>query len=60
MAFINVKRNPNLSIYNRKAISETYEHAENLGIETKPFDIFAYISNIPEIDYWEDYFDKGK
>lgn len=57
MAFINTKRNANLNYYNKKTIDEIYEHAENLGIETKPFDIFAYISNIPEIDYWEDYFD---
>lgn len=57
MAFINTKRNKNLDAYNKKTIDEIYKHAKKIGIETKPFDIFAYISNIPEIDYWEDYFD---
>ncbi|MDA3969104.1 ImmA/IrrE family metallo-endopeptidase [Helicobacter ibis] len=57
MAFISNKGNKNLDTYNKKTIDEIYHHAENLGIETQPFDIFAYISNIPEIDYWEDYFD---
>lgn len=57
MAFINTKRNANLNFYNKKTINEIYQHAKKIGIETKPFDIFAYIINIPEIDYWEDYFD---
>lgn len=57
MAFISNKGNKNLDTYNKKTISEIYEHAKKLGIETNPFDIFAYISNIPEIDYWEDYFE---
>ena len=52
MAFISNKGNKNLDTYDKKTINEIYEHAENLGIETKHFDIFAYISNIPEIDYW--------
>lgn len=57
MAFINTKRNANLNFYNRETIDEIYEHAKKIGIETKPFDIFAYIRNIPEIDYWEDFLD---
>ena len=57
MAFISNKGNKNLDPYNKKTINEIYQHAKKIGIETKPFDIFAYIINIPEIDYWEDYFD---
>lgn len=57
MAFINRKKNKNLSTYDKKTIEEIYEHANSIGIETRPFDIFAYISNVSEIDYWEDYFD---
>ncbi|WP_104697782.1 MULTISPECIES: ImmA/IrrE family metallo-endopeptidase [unclassified Helicobacter] len=57
MAFINRKRNENLTTYNKKTIKEIFEHARNLGVETCPFDIFAYILHIQEIDYWEDYFD---
>lgn len=57
MAFINAKRNENLRFYDKKTIEDIYEHAKKLGVETQPFDIFAYISHISEIDYWEDYFD---
>ncbi|ENQ6619328.1 ImmA/IrrE family metallo-endopeptidase [Campylobacter lari] len=58
MAFIKTKQEKKYNdSYSKKNIQEIHKHAEQLGIETKPFDIFGYISHVKEIVYWEDYFD---
>lgn len=55
MAFIKTRNIENT--YNKNTIEDIYKDATRLGVEINPFDILEYITNIPEIKYWEDYFD---
>ncbi|MGL2908859.1 ImmA/IrrE family metallo-endopeptidase [Helicobacter pylori] len=53
------KNKQKLKPFDLKDPYEIHEYTKSMDIQTLPFDIFSLVNTIEEIDYYEDYLDKG-